>query len=90
MYKNIPIILSIAWVWKGEEIPYPFTDHVLTALIILGLDGYLWITLPMNHIKLGRECILGACIRCIYLIVDVIQVELTIMDRYFPVLDFSL
>ena len=70
MYKNIPLLLFIVWVWKGEYIPHSIPDHMLTELILVGLDGYLWISFPRNAIKLGRACILKSCILCIPLLLE--------------------
>ena len=55
MYKKIPPILFIAWVWKGEDVPNFIPDHMLTALVLVGLDGYLRLSFPRNAIKLGRS-----------------------------------
>ena len=60
---------------------------MLTALILVGLDGYFRLSLPRNAIKLGIVCILGACLLCIYLLIEVLRAELIIMDRSSPVLE---
>ena len=62
MKKNIPLLLFILWVWKGEYTPHPITDNMLTSLILVGLDGYFWLSFPRNSIKLSRACILRACL----------------------------
>ena len=87
-YKKIPLILFIAGVWKGEEIPNSIPDHMLTALIPVGIDGYCWIYFPRNTIKLGRACILRACLLCISLLFKGPRTELTIMYRSYPLLEF--
>ena len=65
MQKNIPPLLFIAWVWNGEDVPHYIVDHMLTEFILVGLDGYFWLSFSSNAIKLGRACILGACLLCI-------------------------
>ena len=40
MYKKIPLLIFIVWVWKGEDIPHSIPDHMLMALVLVGLDGY--------------------------------------------------
>ena len=66
MYKKIPLLIFIVWVWKGDDVPNSITDHMLMALIIVGLYGYLWLSFPRNSIKIGISCILEACSICIY------------------------
>ena len=70
MYKNIPLLLFIAWFWKREDIPHNIPNHMLMALIIVGLDGYFWLTLPSNTIKLGTSYILGECLLYISLLLE--------------------
>ena len=54
--------LFILWVCNGDEIPNYISDHMLTALILVGPDGYLWLSLSKNPIKLDIACILRACL----------------------------
>ena len=72
VYKKTPLLLFILWVRKREYIPHSIPDRILTALIIVGLAGYYWIPFPSNSIKLGRACILGACLLCISLLLEVL------------------
>ena len=59
---------------------------MLTALILVGLDGYFWLSFYRNAIKLGIACILGACLLCLSFLLEVLLTEFTIMYRYSPVL----
>ena len=56
----IPLVLFIVRVWKREDTPNSILDHMFTAFIFLGLDGYIWISLPKNTIKIGRVYIFRA------------------------------
>ena len=61
---------------------------MITALIIVRLYGYLWISLPINAVKIGITYILGACLLCVSLLLEYLRAELTITDRSSPVLEF--
>ena len=65
VWKKIPPLLFITWVWKGEDVPHSIPYQMLTALILVRLDGYCWLSLSSNGIKLGRSCILGSCFLCL-------------------------
>ena len=75
MQKNNPLLLFIAWVRKIEEIPHSIPDNMLTELILVGLDGYCWLSFPRNFIKLGRDCILGEFIFYISLLLEGMRAE---------------
>ena len=60
---------------------------MLPSLILVGIDGYLWLSFPRSSIKLGRACILGACLLCLSLLFEGLRAELTIIDRYLPVIE---
>ena len=65
---------------------YDVTRVTTMALILVGLDGYLWFLFSRNVIKLGIACILDACILCITLLLEIMQAELTIIDRFLSVI----
>ena len=56
--KNIPIYLLVARVWHVEDTPNTILDHVITELILAGLDGDLQIYSLRNSIEFSRACII--------------------------------
>ena len=56
--KKIPLLLFVLWFCNVEDILHPISDHMLTALILVGLDGYFWLSFSRNPIKIDRACIL--------------------------------
>ena len=88
MTKNkMPTLFFIFWFWEGEDVSHSIHDHMLTALILVGLDGYFWIFFPRNPIKLDRACILRAYLLCLSHILEILLSELTIVNRSFPVIE---
>ena len=57
------------------------------AFIFVGIMGIAEFYFPRNAIKLGRSCILGACLLCISLPFEGLISELTIVDGALSVLD---
>ena len=68
-------------------VPHSIPDHMLAALILVGLDGYFWLSFYRNAIKLGIACILGACLLCLLFILEVLWTKLTIVYRSSPVIE---
>ena len=87
---NILLLIIIAWVWKVKYTPNSITDNVLIALILVVLNGYLWLSFPRNYIKLVRDCILGTYMICLSLFLEGLRAELTFMDRSSPFWNSSL
>ena len=79
--KNISLLLLVAKVWQGEDIPHPIPDHILKKLILLGFDKDWWISFPRNAIQLDRAYIIGACLICLPILLEGMWVEFTNMDR---------
>ena len=73
--------------WYKEDISHSIPDHILTALIFVGLNGYFCLSFPRNSIKLGRACKLGAYLLCISLILEGMRLEMTIMYGSSPALE---
>ena len=61
---------------------------MLTALILVGPDGYYWLSFSRNTIKLDRAYILRACFLCLSRLLDIMMSELTIVNRSSPVIEF--
>ena len=51
-------------VWQGEYIPHAIYDHVFTALVLIGIDGDLRISLSRYYVKPNISCIHSALIIC--------------------------
>ena len=60
---------------------------MLTALVLVGLDGYCWLSFSRNTIKLDRACMLRVCFLCLSHLLDIFLAALTIVNRYFPVIE---
>ena len=56
--KKAPFILLVARFQHPEDIPRTITDHVITALILVGLTKDWKINFTRNAVKFHRFCIL--------------------------------
>ena len=60
---------------------------MLTALILVGFDRDFRIFFSRNPIKRDRACIFRAHLLCLYLLLEIMRAELTIVNSSLPVIE---